>query len=242
MLEDTLFSLGFRRTPSEHAIYVRRTCNALLVVRVYVDDLLITNSDCDDIKLFKEEMTTMFKISDLNLLHYYLGTEVKQSTSRTSLSQGAYARKLPERCGLARCIHCQMPMEARATPIKQSTQPLVDATAHLSIIRNLRYLVNTHLDLVFAIGYVSHFLEEPWEDHLVAVKRILHCGEYQQLGVLERILCYVVGTSNWGLWIGQKKGTHVMLTGFSDVDFAGDVDARKSTTGVTFFLANNPVT
>jgi hypothetical protein len=162
MLEDTLFSLGFQRTPSEHAIYVRRTCNALLVVRVYVDDLFITDSDCDDIKLFNNEMT-----------------------SRTSLSQGAYARKLPERCGLARCIHCQMPMEARATPIKQRTQPLVDATTHLSIIRNLRYLVNTHPDLVFAIGYVSHFLEEPWEDHLAAVKRILR---------------YVASTSNWGLW------------------------------------------
>jgi hypothetical protein len=32
------------------------------------------------------------------------------------------------------------------------------------------------------------------------------------------------------------------LTGFSDADFAGDVDARKSTTGVIFFLANNPIT
>jgi hypothetical protein len=32
------------------------------------------------------------------------------------------------------------------------------------------------------------------------------------------------------------------LTGFSDANFAGDVDARKSTTGVTFFLANNLIT
>jgi hypothetical protein len=63
------------------------------------------------------------------------------------------------------------------------------------------------------------------------------CGEYQQLGALERILRYVVGKSNWGHWISQKKGNHVMLIGFSDVDFAGDVDVRKSTTGVTFFLA-----
>jgi hypothetical protein len=34
----------------------------------------------------------------------------------------------------------------------------------------------------------------------------------------------------------------VLLTRFNDVDFAGDVDARKSTTGVIFFLANSPVT
>jgi hypothetical protein len=31
------------------------------------------------------------------------------------------------------------------------------------------------------------------------------------------------------------------LTGFSDTDFAGDVNAKKSTIGVIFFLANNPI-
>jgi hypothetical protein len=71
------------------------------------------------------------------------------------------------------------------------------------------------------------FLEEPWEDHLAVVKRILR---------------YVAGTNNWGLWFGQKKGNQALLTGFSDAYFAGDVDARNSTTGVIFFLANSPVT
>jgi hypothetical protein len=53
---------------------------------------------------------------------------------------------------------------------KQSTQPLVDATAYQSIIESLGYLVNTRPDLAFAIGYVSHFLEEPLEDHLAVMK------------------------------------------------------------------------
>jgi hypothetical protein len=39
------------------------------------------------------------------------------------------------------------------------------------------------------------------------------------------------GTYNWGLWFGRKKGNQALLTGLSDADFAGDVDARKSTTG-----------
>jgi hypothetical protein len=51
-------------------------------------------------------------------------------------------------------------------------------------------LVNTRPDLAFAVGYVSHFLEEPQEDHLAAVKKILR---------------YVAGTYNWGLWFGRKK-------------------------------------
>jgi hypothetical protein len=51
--------------------------------------------------------------------------------------------------------------------------------------------VNTHLYLAFVVGYVSHFLEEPREDHLAVVKKILR---------------YVAGTCNWGLWFSRKKG------------------------------------
>jgi hypothetical protein len=46
------------------------------------------------------------------------------------------------------------------------------------------YWVNTRSDLAFVVGYVSRFLEEPWEDHFAVVKKILR---------------YVAGTCNWGL-------------------------------------------
>ena len=88
-------------------------------------------------------------------------------------------------------------------------------------------MVNTRPDLAFAVGYVSRFLEEPREDHLMSVKHILR---------------YVEGTKNWGLWFSRKKEKEAHLTGFSDSDYAGDVDARKSTTGVIFFLSSSPVT
>jgi hypothetical protein len=226
-LDDTLLSLGFQRTPSEHVVYVRWNDNVQLVVGVYVNDLIITGSDHDNIRSFKEEMAAAFKMSNLSLLHYYLSIEVKQSASGISLRQGAYVMKILERSDMTGCNLCHVPMEARLELSKQSTQPLVDATAYRSIVGSLRYLVNTHPDLAFTIGYVSHFLEEPQEDHLAAVKKIL---------------CYVAGTCNWGLWFGQKKGNQTLLTGFSDADFAGDVDARKSTTGVIFFLVSNPIT
>jgi hypothetical protein len=76
-LYDTLLSLGFWRTPSKHVIYVWWNGNVQLVVGVYVDDLIITGSDHNNIRSFKEEMAAAFKMSDLSLLHYYLGIEVK---------------------------------------------------------------------------------------------------------------------------------------------------------------------
>jgi hypothetical protein len=154
------------------------------VIGVYIDDLVITSSNCDEIKSFKEVMAAAFNMGDLGLLHYYLGIKVKQSATGISLSQGAYAMKLLERCGLARCNPCQMPKEARLKLSKQSMQLLVDATTYRSIGGSLRYLVDTHPDLAFVIVYASRFLEETWEDHRTGVKRILH---------------HVAGTSNSGL-------------------------------------------
>jgi hypothetical protein len=167
-----------------------------LVVGVYVDDLIITGSDRDNIRSFKEEMATAFKMSDLGLLHYYLAIKVKQSTSGISLSQGAYMMKILEQSGMTGCNLCHVPIETCLKLSKQSTHPLVDAKTYRSIVGSLRYLVNTHPDLAFAIGYVSHFLEKPREDHLAAVKKILR---------------YVAGTCNWGLWFDKKKGNQALL-------------------------------
>lgn len=227
-LDNTLVSLGFRRSPSEAAIYVKKTAGGTqLIVGVYVDDLVIIGASCDDIQLFKKEMCRVFRMSDLGLLRYYLGIEVKQGPNGISLSQGAYAEKILERSGMAECNSCQVPMEPRLKLSKQSTEALVDATAYRSIVGSLRYLVNTRPDIAFTVGYVSRFLEEPHEDHLAAVKHILR---------------YLAGTKNSGLWFGRRTEKKTKLIGFSDSDFAGDIDARKSTTGVIFFLRSSPIT
>ncbi|XP_052167939.1 secreted RxLR effector protein 161-like [Oryza glaberrima] len=118
-------------------------------------------------------------------------------------------------------------METRLKRSKFSSEPSVDATAYRSIVRSLRYLVNTYPDLAFAVGYASRFLEDPREDHLVAVKHILH---------------YMAGTKNLGVWFSRKVEKEAYLRGFSESGYAGDVDARKSMTGVIFFLGSSPIT
>jgi hypothetical protein len=78
-LDDSLSAHGFELCPSEHSIYRRGTGNALLVVGVYVDDLIITGVDMAEIDLFKQQMTKTFCMSDLGKLMYYLGIEVHQN-------------------------------------------------------------------------------------------------------------------------------------------------------------------
>ncbi|WVZ51167.1 hypothetical protein U9M48_002333 [Paspalum notatum var. saurae] len=100
-LDASLVALGFQRSASEHAVYTRGKGAHRLIVGVYVDDLIITGSNVTELKQFKEEMKSTFQMSDLGLLHYYLGLEVNRTMAGITISQGAYATKIPEAAGLA---------------------------------------------------------------------------------------------------------------------------------------------
>jgi hypothetical protein len=72
-LNATLQQLGFTNSPSEHAMYAHGQGRARLLVGVYVDDLIVTSADAEEIGRFKKEMMEQFRMSDLGLLHFYLG-------------------------------------------------------------------------------------------------------------------------------------------------------------------------
>jgi hypothetical protein len=110
-LDESLSSLGFLKCPLDPAIYYRgNKSGERLVVRVYVDDLIITGSSMQGIMSFKKEMTKMFKMSDLDMLHYYLGIEVRQQKDGVLLSQSSYARKILEKAGMSDCNPYNIPM------------------------------------------------------------------------------------------------------------------------------------
>jgi hypothetical protein len=167
-------------------------------------------------------MQAQFKMSDLGLLSFYLGIEVHQRRDGISLSQAAYAHKVLDKAGLADCNPCHTPMEPRFKLSKISTAPPVDATEYRGIVGSLRYLVHTRPDIAFAVGYVSRFMEAPTSEHLAAVKRILR---------------YIAGTINFGVQY-RRVEAEARLLGYSDADMGGDVDTRKSTTGVLYFFGS----
>ena len=115
-------------------------------------------------------------------------------------------------------------MEPRLKLSKQSTSPAVDATEYRSLIGSLRYLMNTRPDMAFAVGYLSRFMEDPRQEHMAAMKYLLR---------------YVAGTFNYGS--AYTSNAELNFDGYSDSDMAGDVDDRKSTSGILYFLDGNPV-
>src|SRR6266508_3270501 len=124
------------------------------------------------------------------------------------------------------CNPCHSPMESRLKLSKKSTAAATNTTAYCSLVGSLRYLVHTRPDLAYSVGYVSRFMETPTVEHLTAVKHILR---------------YIAGTRILGCFFPWEPRGDERLVGFSDSDMAGDVDDRKSTSGVLFFLGRSPI-
>ena len=160
-------------------------------------------------------------MNNLGALSYYLGIEVKQGKEALTLGQNAYASKQLERSGMAECKPCVTPMEERLKLTKASTAAKVDATLYQSIIGSLRYLVHMRPNIAFVVGYVSRFMEDPREDYWATVKRLLR---------------YVKGTMDQVIVFPKTDESGLRLTVFSDADMAGDIDGRRSTSGVLVFL------
>jgi hypothetical protein len=226
-LDSELFSLGFNKCVVEHVVYRKGAGNSLLVVGVYVDDLIICGPSVNKITEFKQQMMHCFNMSDLGLLNYYLGMEVRQKEKEITICQKAYAAKIVEHCKMTYCNPTETPMEQRIklTAAKKGTEK--DETKYRSIIGSLRYLVNTRPDLSFSVGLVSRFMEAPNKEHWCDVKKIIR---------------YIAGTLEYGLKLKKGGGTKLSLLGFTDSDCSGDLVHRKSTSGILFFLGRNLVT
>lgn len=122
-----------------HSYYFHDTGARCLVVGVYVNDLVITSTNQEDIDRFKAEMNSTFKVSDLGLLHYYLGLEIKQTEEEITICQSAYVAKILEAADLSTCKPSYTPMEPRLKLNKLSFAPTIDVIFCRSIVGSLRW-------------------------------------------------------------------------------------------------------
>jgi Reverse transcriptase (RNA-dependent DNA polymerase) len=74
---------GFKQCPYEHAIYVKSRKRETLIVVLYIDDLIVMGNSSRMVEEFKGAMIKEFKMTDLGLINYFLGLEVKQHEKST---------------------------------------------------------------------------------------------------------------------------------------------------------------
>ena len=109
---DTYFKEnGFTRYIHEYVLYVKKENEDLVFVCVYVDDLIFTCNNQIMCEEFNKTMTQESEMSDMGLMSYYLGIEVKQIKNGIFILQEAYVKELLKKLNMLDCNPVNMPME-----------------------------------------------------------------------------------------------------------------------------------
>ncbi|XP_073351755.1 uncharacterized protein [Aegilops tauschii subsp. strangulata] len=152
------------------------------------------------------------------------GIEVKKIQDGIVLNQEKYANELLVRMGMKDCKPSPTPLPSSEKLSAFEGQPLKEEeiTKYMSAVGALQYLTLTRPDISFAVNKVCQYLHAPTIVHWTAVKRIVR---------------YIRYTVSLGLQV--KRSNSTLVSAFSDADWAGCSDDRKSTGGFAVFFGSN---
>ena len=175
-----LISEGFVQSKCDPCFYHKKTEKYEILSGIYVDDVISTGSDDEEVQKFRKALKSKFKCSEGGLLDWCLGMEVYQDSNGIKISQKQYiAQKLEEFKDYLK------PNVQRTTPLDPSFQhQLIEANEsteteddfpYRSMVGSLMYAATaTRPDITTAVGIVSRFLASPKTIHCNMVRQIFY--------------------------------------------------------------------
>jgi hypothetical protein len=120
------------------------------------------------------------------------------------------------------CNPVQTPVDMADKLGTHSRDLIDDPTFYRSLAGDLQYLTFTRLDISYVVQHVCMHMHTPRLGHFLALKRIMR---------------YVKGTINMG--IGMRPSSVSILMAYTDADWAGFPNTRRSTFGYCVFFGGN---
>ena len=220
-IDEHLQHLGFTKSLSESTLYIKQNGDNILIISLYVDDLLVTGNNNNNVETFKQEMMSVFEMTDLGLMSFFLGMEVKQAEHEVFICQKKYAKEILKKFKLEDCKAVSTPMNQKEKLCKEDGAEKVDQAQFRKIVGCLMYLTATRPDILNAVSILSRFM---------------HCASELHFKAAKRVIRYVKGTCNFG--IRYTRSREFKLVGYSDSDWGGSIDDLKSTSGYCFSLGS----
>lgn len=207
-----LLSLGFVEAKSDTSLFIyHHSADNTVYLLLYVDDIMLTVSSDALLRWTIRSLQSEFSMKDLGSLHHFLGISVTRQSSGLYLSQRQYCLEILEHAGMTDCKPCSTPVDTNAKLSAIVGAPVADPTDYRSLVGALQYLSFTRPSISYAVQQICLHMHDPHEPHLAALKRILR---------------YVRGTIDFVVHL--RRSTTVDLIAYSDADWAGCPDTRKS--------------
>ena len=223
VLDQHLKKLGFIQSVSDPCIYVASE-GEMFMIAVHVDDLVLAAKSDKHIADVKKALSEKFEVKDMGELHHFLGTKVLQNKQNGEvwIGQPAYTQKVLRKFNMENAKPVDTPVDISSKLVKMNEDSeSANQEQFQSAVGSLLYLSTmTRPDITYAVSNVAKFCANPAKEHWIAVKRIMR---------------YLIGTMHLGLL--YRKNELKSCVGFSDADWAGDLDDRKSTSGYIFQMS-----
>ncbi|XP_070668920.1 uncharacterized mitochondrial protein AtMg00810-like [Malus domestica] len=175
-------------------------------------------ASCEEmIEEFRRDMMRQYEMSDLGLLHHFLGIGVIQEVTGIFIHQQKYAQSLLERFNMKGCKSVATPLITNEKLCKVDGSESADECLYRRMVGSLLYLTATRPDIMYAASLLSRFMHNSTKIHL---------------GTAKKVLRYISGTLDYG--IKYEKGEKAILVGFCDSDWGGSEDDMRSTSGYAF--------
>nr|KYP38726.1 Retrovirus-related Pol polyprotein from transposon TNT 1-94 [Cajanus cajan] len=220
-LSKFLIENDYERGKVDNTLFVKKFKNDTMYVQIYVDDIVFGSTNTSLCKEFAKTMQGEFEMSMMGELTFFLGLQIKQMHDGIFISQSKYCNELLKKFGMEGCKEAATPISNNCNLDLDEKGIAVDSSKYRGIIGSLLYLTASRPDIMFAVCLCARFQANPKESHMKSVKRILK---------------YLKGTTNVGLW--YPKGVSLSLIGYSDSDYAGCRLDRKSTSGTCHLLGS----
>lgn len=219
---DYVTQLGFRLSSSDHSLFIHHQGRDVAYILLYVDDIILVTSSPALKAHLMTHLSKEFAMKDLGPLSYFLGISVQRSSDGLFLSQARYAQEILDRAKMNDCNPVLTPVDTAGKLGATSGDLLNDPTTYRSLAGALQYLTFTRPDISYAVQQICMYMHAPRTGHLHALKRILR---------------YVKGTLNMGVMM--RASPLSTLIAYTDADWAGCPDTRRSTSGYCIFFGDN---
>ncbi|MCH90089.1 retrovirus-related pol polyprotein from transposon TNT 1-94 [Trifolium medium] len=199
-------------------------CENNVTLLVYVDDVVLTGNCLEEIKVTKGKLHEAFGIKDIGVLKFFLGLEMAHSDQGITLCQRKYCLDLLTETGNLGCKLSSIPMDPSQRLHHDDSTPHDNITEYRALVGKLLYLTSTRPDIAFHVQQLSQFLDAPTSLYF----KVAH-----------KVLRYLKGNPGTGLFF--PRNSSMQLSGFSDVDWGGCPDSRRSITRYCFFMGQSLV-
>ncbi|KAK4268343.1 hypothetical protein QN277_025013 [Acacia crassicarpa] len=223
-LRNTLVNWGFQNACNDISLLFFRTKNILVFILIYVDDILVTGNNSSFVQKFIVQLNNVFSLKDLGPLYYFLGLEIYRDSLGMCINQTKYILDLLKRFNMYDSAPVPTLMVTGRQFHANEGKFMTDPSLYRRAIGSLQYLTTSWPDIAYSVNKLSQFLSKPTEVHFQGFKRILR---------------YLKGTHLYGLHIKPVKT--LCLIGFTDADWAIDIDDRKSMGGYCVYLGGTLV-